>query len=174
ESHSTLDIVTIINSLKEKPYITKGWNTNRKFKLLDKRAARIRLNQATILRLTRSKSTRLPSGFKPFRHQQISHQESPLFTIPGSFQEKTRIKRKKQEFFQPEEERVIPNDIEAFGLGERSTKDPEISVDTSDGISSPTARNIMLTKNEHIFVAPESNIKSNSLWFKMLHIAGKK
>ncbi|MBW0581973.1 hypothetical protein O181_121688 [Austropuccinia psidii MF-1] len=39
--------------LKEIPFkdpmvITKGWNANRKFKLLEERAARIRENQATI------------------------------------------------------------------------------------------------------------------------------
>ncbi|MBW0519657.1 hypothetical protein O181_059372 [Austropuccinia psidii MF-1] len=42
-------------------------------------------------RLTRSRPTQLSSGFTSFRHQQISGQESPLFTIPGSFEEKTRI-----------------------------------------------------------------------------------
>ncbi|MBW0476139.1 hypothetical protein O181_015854 [Austropuccinia psidii MF-1] len=60
-------------------------------------------------RLTRSRPTQLSSGFKPFRHQQISGQESQLFTIPGSFQEKTRIKGKKQYIFQTKEERVRPN-----------------------------------------------------------------
>ncbi|MBW0461017.1 hypothetical protein O181_000732 [Austropuccinia psidii MF-1] len=43
--------------------------------------------------LTRSRLKTLPNGFKPFRKQQISGQESPFFTIPGSFQEKTRIQR---------------------------------------------------------------------------------
>ncbi|MBW0476493.1 hypothetical protein O181_016208 [Austropuccinia psidii MF-1] len=47
-------------------------------------------------RLTMSKLTRLPSGFTPFRYQRISDQESPFFTIPGSFQEKTRIEREQQ------------------------------------------------------------------------------
>ncbi|MBW0543074.1 hypothetical protein O181_082789 [Austropuccinia psidii MF-1] len=47
-------------------------------------------------RLTRSKPTRLPSSFKPFIKQNISDQESSLFTISGSFQEKTRIQRKKR------------------------------------------------------------------------------
>ncbi|MBW0471009.1 hypothetical protein O181_010724 [Austropuccinia psidii MF-1] len=61
-------------------------------------------------RLTRSRPTQLSSG-----------QESPLFTIPGSFQEKTRIQREKQDLFQPQAEKVRPNDPEAVGLGERST-----------------------------------------------------
>ncbi|MBW0564627.1 hypothetical protein O181_104342 [Austropuccinia psidii MF-1] len=41
-------------------------------------------------RITRSRPNQLSSGFTPFRNQQISGQESPFFTIPGSFQEKTR------------------------------------------------------------------------------------
>ncbi|MBW0571378.1 hypothetical protein O181_111093 [Austropuccinia psidii MF-1] len=41
-------------------------------------------------RLTRSRPNQLSSGFTPFRNQQISGQESPFFTIPGSFQEKKR------------------------------------------------------------------------------------
>ncbi|MBW0501032.1 hypothetical protein O181_040747 [Austropuccinia psidii MF-1] len=42
-------------------------------------------------RIITSIPTQISSGLKPFRHQQISGQESPFFTIPGSFQEKTRI-----------------------------------------------------------------------------------
>ncbi|MBW0533815.1 hypothetical protein O181_073530 [Austropuccinia psidii MF-1] len=68
-------------------------------------------------RLTRSRPTQLSSGFTSFRNQQISGQESPLFTIPGSFQEKTRIKGKNQDFLQPKAERVRPNDPEGFGIG---------------------------------------------------------
>ncbi|MBW0475728.1 hypothetical protein O181_015443 [Austropuccinia psidii MF-1] len=55
-------------------------------------------------RLTRSRPTQISSGFTPFRHQQISGQESPFFTIPGSFKEKTRIQREKQDLFQPQTE----------------------------------------------------------------------
>ncbi|MBW0530869.1 hypothetical protein O181_070584 [Austropuccinia psidii MF-1] len=40
-------------------------------------------------RLTRSRPNPLSSSFTPFRNQHISGQESPFFTIPGSFQEKT-------------------------------------------------------------------------------------
>ncbi|MBW0485665.1 hypothetical protein O181_025380 [Austropuccinia psidii MF-1] len=80
------------------------------------------------LRLTRSRQTQIPSGFTLFRHQQISGQELPFFTIPGSFQEKTRIQGQKQDIFQPKEERVRPNDHESVALGERSTQEPEIAV----------------------------------------------
>ncbi|MBW0511093.1 hypothetical protein O181_050808 [Austropuccinia psidii MF-1] len=74
--------------------------------------------------LTRSKASRLPSGFKPFRRKKISGQESPFFTIPGSSKEKKRIKGEKQDFFQKEAERVRTNDTEAFQLGERSSQEP--------------------------------------------------
>ncbi|MBW0543935.1 hypothetical protein O181_083650 [Austropuccinia psidii MF-1] len=73
-------------------------------------------------RLTRSRQNKLSSCFTLFRNQQISGQESPLFTISGSFQEKTRIQGKKQDHLQPEERRVRPNDPEAVGLGERSSQ----------------------------------------------------
>ncbi|MBW0481530.1 hypothetical protein O181_021245 [Austropuccinia psidii MF-1] len=68
-------------------------------------------------RLTSSRPTQLSSGFTPYRQQQIISQESPFFTIPGSVQEKTRIQRGKQDFFQPQAGRVRPNDPEAVGLG---------------------------------------------------------
>ncbi|MBW0488667.1 hypothetical protein O181_028382 [Austropuccinia psidii MF-1] len=68
-------------------------------------------------RLTRSRPNQLSSGFKPFRDQHISGQESPLFTIPGIFQEKTRIKGQKKHLFQPKVERVRPKDPEAVGIG---------------------------------------------------------
>ncbi|MBW0511880.1 hypothetical protein O181_051595 [Austropuccinia psidii MF-1] len=104
-------------------------------------------------RLTSSRPTQLSSGFTPFRHQQISGQESPFFTIPGSFRENTRIQGQKQDIFQPKAERVRPNDAEAVGVGERSTQEPEIAVNTSI-ISSPNNRNITPTQNEHSVVTP--------------------
>ncbi|MBW0513586.1 hypothetical protein O181_053301 [Austropuccinia psidii MF-1] len=61
-------------------------------------------------RLTRSRPNQLSSGFISFRNQQISGQESPFFTIPGRFQEKTRILWHKQDHLQSKEERVRPND----------------------------------------------------------------
>ncbi|MBW0530296.1 hypothetical protein O181_070011, partial [Austropuccinia psidii MF-1] len=96
-------------------------------------------------RLTRSRPNQLSSGLTPFRHQQISVQESPFFPILGSFQEQTRIQGKKQDLFQPKADRVRPNDSKAVGLGERSTQEPEIVVNTSR-ISSPTNRNITPTQ----------------------------
>ncbi|MBW0537131.1 hypothetical protein O181_076846 [Austropuccinia psidii MF-1] len=67
-------------------------------------------------RLTRSRPNQLSSGFSPLRNQQISRQESPFFTIPGSLKEKTRIQGQKQDLFQPKADRVRPNDPEAVGL----------------------------------------------------------
>ncbi|MBW0466109.1 hypothetical protein O181_005824 [Austropuccinia psidii MF-1] len=113
-------------------------------------------------RLTRSRPTQLASGFTPFRKQQLSGQESPLFTSPGSFQEKTRIQTAKQDLFHTKAERVRPNDPEAVGLGERSTQGPEITVNTFR-ISSPNNRNITPTQNEHNVVTPESNLNSDQL-----------
>ncbi|MBW0506519.1 hypothetical protein O181_046234 [Austropuccinia psidii MF-1] len=67
-------------------------------------------------RLTRSRPTQLSSCFTTFRHKKISGQVSPFFTIPGSFQKKTRIQGQKQDFFQPKAENVRPNDSEAVGF----------------------------------------------------------
>ncbi|MBW0559652.1 hypothetical protein O181_099367 [Austropuccinia psidii MF-1] len=87
-------------------------------------------------RLTRRRPNQLSSDFTPFRNQQISGQEPPFFTFPGSFQEKTRIKGQKQDLFSPKAEKVRPNDPETVGLGERSRQEPEIVVNNSR-ISSP-------------------------------------
>ncbi|MBW0514036.1 hypothetical protein O181_053751 [Austropuccinia psidii MF-1] len=119
---------------------------------------------------TSSRPTQISSGFTPFRKQQISGQESPFFTIPGSFQEKTRIQGQKQDILQPKAERVRRNDPEAVELGERGTQEPEIVVNTSR-ISGPNNRNITPTVNEHSFVTPESNLKSEALWLKMSQFA---
>ncbi|MBW0532044.1 hypothetical protein O181_071759 [Austropuccinia psidii MF-1] len=113
-------------------------------------------------RLTRRRPNQLSSGFTPFRNQQISVQESPFFTIPGSFQEKTRIQGQKQDHLQPEEERVRPNDPEAVGFGERNAQEPEVVVNNSR-ISSPINRNITPTQIEHNVVTPESNLNSDAL-----------
>ncbi|MBW0466289.1 hypothetical protein O181_006004 [Austropuccinia psidii MF-1] len=93
-------------------------------------------------------------------------QESPFFTVPGIFQEKTRIQGKKQELFQQKVERVIRNDPEAVGLGERSTQEQEIVVHTSR-IGSPINRKITPTETEHDVVSPESNLNSDQMWLKM-------
>ncbi|MBW0479617.1 hypothetical protein O181_019332 [Austropuccinia psidii MF-1] len=96
-------------------------------------------------RLTRSRPNKLSSGFTPFTNQHISGQESPLFTIQGSFQEKTMIQGKKKDHLQPKGERVRQNDSEAVGFGERSTQEPEVVVHKSR-ISSPINRNITTTQ----------------------------
>ncbi|MBW0513201.1 hypothetical protein O181_052916 [Austropuccinia psidii MF-1] len=118
------------------------------------------------IRLIRSRPNQLSSGFTPFRNQQISCHESPFFTIPGSFQEKTRIQGQKQDLFQPKAERVRPHDPEAVALGERSTQEPEIVVHTSR-MSSPINRNITLAQIENNVVTPESNLNSDALWLQM-------
>ncbi|MBW0562173.1 hypothetical protein O181_101888 [Austropuccinia psidii MF-1] len=121
-------------------------------------------------RLTTSKPNQLASSFTPLRNQEISGQKSPFFTIPGSFQEKTKIQGKKQDPFQPNAERVRPKDPEAVGLGERSTQEPEIAVHTSR-ISSPINRNITLTQTEHNVVTPEINLNCGKLWLQMSQFA---
>ncbi|MBW0494113.1 hypothetical protein O181_033828 [Austropuccinia psidii MF-1] len=68
-------------------------------------------------RLKRSRPNQLSNGLTPFRNHQISGQESPFFTIPGSFQERERIQGQKQDHLQPNEERVRPNHPEAVGFG---------------------------------------------------------
>ncbi|MBW0482883.1 hypothetical protein O181_022598 [Austropuccinia psidii MF-1] len=102
----------------------------------------------------------------------MSGQKSPFFTIPHSFQEKTRIQGKKQDHLQPKEERVIPNDPEAVEFGERSAQEPEVAVQSSI-ISSSINRNITLTHIEHNVVTPESNLNSNELWSQMSQFAEK-
>ncbi|MBW0493892.1 hypothetical protein O181_033607 [Austropuccinia psidii MF-1] len=116
-------------------------------------------------RLTRSRPNKLSSGFTPFRNQQISGQESPFFTIPGIFQEKIRIQGQKQDHFQPEKERVRPNDPEAVGFGEGSRKEPGVVVNDSR-INSPLNINITPTHIENNAVSSESNLNSDALWLQ--------
>ncbi|MBW0594056.1 hypothetical protein O181_133771, partial [Austropuccinia psidii MF-1] len=77
-------------------------------------------------RLTRSRPNQLSCGFTPFGNQQISDQESPFFTIPGSCQEKTRKQGQEQNLLQPEEERIRPYDSEAVGFCKRSAQEQEV------------------------------------------------
>ncbi|MBW0516813.1 hypothetical protein O181_056528 [Austropuccinia psidii MF-1] len=149
---------------KELIVITKGWNPTRQ------RTADPDKAYSYSFRLTRSRPNQLSSGFTPFRNQQISGQQSPLFTIPQSFQEKTRIQGQKQDHLQPEEERVRPYDPEAVGFGERNTQEPEVVVKNSR-ISSPLNRNITHTQIEHNVVTPESNLNSDALWLQMSQYA---
>ncbi|MBW0554706.1 hypothetical protein O181_094421, partial [Austropuccinia psidii MF-1] len=102
----------------------------------------------------------------PDRNQQISGQESPFFTIPGNFQERTKTQGQKQDLFQPKAERVRPNDPEAVGFGEISSQEPEVVVHSSR-ISSPINRNITPTHIEHNVVTPESNLNSDELWLQI-------
>ncbi|MBW0549166.1 hypothetical protein O181_088881 [Austropuccinia psidii MF-1] len=100
-------------------------------------------------RIERSgKPTHLPSGFTPNIIQKISGQESPFSTIPRIFQDKTRIKRKKENFHPPEEERTRPNDQEAVQLSEGSTKEQGIFVNNPDKIRRPAISNEISTENE--------------------------
>ncbi|MBW0461606.1 hypothetical protein O181_001321 [Austropuccinia psidii MF-1] len=118
-----------------------------------------------------SRPTQLLSGFTPFRNQQISGQESPFFRIPGNLQEKRRIEGPEQNFFKPKAGRFRPNDTEVFVLGERSTQEPEIFLNTSNRIRSPATRNITPTQMGHSSFTPESNIESNELWLQMCQFA---
>ncbi|MBW0502625.1 hypothetical protein O181_042340 [Austropuccinia psidii MF-1] len=121
-------------------------------------------------RLTRSRPKELSSGFTPLRHQQINDQDSPLFTVPGDFQEKKRIQGEKQDLFQPKAERVRPHDPEVVGLDERSAQEPEVVVNHSR-ISSSSNRNITPTQIEHNTITPESNLNSDALWLQMSQYA---
>ncbi|MBW0460663.1 hypothetical protein O181_000378 [Austropuccinia psidii MF-1] len=117
-------------------------------------------------RLTRSRPNQLSSGFTPFRNQHISGQESPFFTIPRSFQEKTSTQGKKQDHLQPKEERVRPNDPIAIQFGERSAQEPEVVVHSSR-VSSHINRNIIPSHIEHNVFTPESNLNSDALQLQM-------
>ncbi|MBW0523194.1 hypothetical protein O181_062909 [Austropuccinia psidii MF-1] len=109
-----------------------------------------------------------PQRFIPMEHgqQEISGQESPFFTIPGSCQDETRIQGHKQDHHQPEEERVRPNDAEAVEFGERSAQEPEVVANNSR-VSSPINRNITPDQIEHNVVTPESNLNSDAVWLQM-------
>ncbi|MBW0578324.1 hypothetical protein O181_118039 [Austropuccinia psidii MF-1] len=120
------------------------------------------------LRLVRTgKPTRLPSGFKPLRHQHISDQESPYFPIQDRIQERKRIIGKEQDFFQPEAERVRSYDPEIVGPVARSTKKQQTVVNTSNAASSPMITNDISTQMKHNVVIPESTISSNNLWLQL-------
>ncbi|MBW0515898.1 hypothetical protein O181_055613 [Austropuccinia psidii MF-1] len=121
-------------------------------------------------RLTRSRPNQLSSGFKPFGNQQVSDQKSPFFTIPGAFQEKTKIQGEKQDLFQLKKEIVRPNNPEVFVFGERSAQELEVALNHS-GISSSINRNITPTQIEHKAVSPESSLNSDALWLQMSQYA---
>ncbi|MBW0589350.1 hypothetical protein O181_129065 [Austropuccinia psidii MF-1] len=143
-------------TFKDLIIITKGWNQNREFKLLEEQLSRIRENEATIKAI----------------EEQLNQTEHTLIPL-GLKREKARIKREKQDFFEPEAERVRPHDQEAVGLVERSTQEPEIVVNTSNRIRRPADKNITPTQNENNSVKPESNIKINKLWLKISQFSEK-
>ncbi|MBW0481222.1 hypothetical protein O181_020937 [Austropuccinia psidii MF-1] len=124
-------------------------------------------------RIRRIRPTQLSSGFTPLRIQKISGQESPLFKIPGSFQEKTRNKGKEKGYFQKKEEISIPNDPEVVGISEGSEKKQEIIVNKSDRISKPTIRNDIPTKNKQNVVKNDSKMNINDLWLKIAQFLEK-
>ncbi|MBW0479456.1 hypothetical protein O181_019171 [Austropuccinia psidii MF-1] len=128
--------------LKEIPFtdlmvITKGWNANRHLKLLEEKEARIRENQATIQameeQLDQKGHALIPSG-----SQEVDQPNSPvashyseaadlwarvtIFYNPMYVPQEDNGQGQEQDFFQPEAERVIPNDTEALGLCEEVHK----------------------------------------------------
>ncbi|MBW0536570.1 hypothetical protein O181_076285 [Austropuccinia psidii MF-1] len=68
--------------------------------------------------------------------------------------------------------RVRPNDPEVVGIGERSSQEPEVIVNHYR-FSSPIDRNINPNQIENNVVTPESNLKSDALWFQMSQFAEK-
>ncbi|MBW0476122.1 hypothetical protein O181_015837 [Austropuccinia psidii MF-1] len=92
--------------------------------------------------------------------------------LSSIFQEKTRIQGQKQDFFKPKADRVRPSDPEAVRIGERSTQDPEIVVNTFR-ISSSNNKNITPTQNEPSVVTAEINLNSDALWLQMSQYAEK-
>ncbi|MBW0496827.1 hypothetical protein O181_036542 [Austropuccinia psidii MF-1] len=147
---------------KELMAINKVWNPTSRFRLLEERATRIRVNQATIQaieeQLAKTGKTQIPSG-----SQGVGQTSSPVQGEEKDTGAKTRPLSTKGRESQIQ-------DPEAVGLGERSTQEPEIVVHNST-ISSPNNRNITPTKNEQSVVKPESNLKSDALWLKMSQYA---
>ncbi|MBW0512777.1 hypothetical protein O181_052492 [Austropuccinia psidii MF-1] len=167
--------------------ITNGWNPTRQFRLLEVRANRIRENQATIQaieeQLTQTGNTQIPSG-----SQGVGQTSSPMASHHSETSRKVAqshhssqshiVSRRRQGYKGKnktsftERQRVRPNDSEAVGLGERSTQEPEIVLNTSR-ISSPINRNITPTQIENNVVTPESNLKSDALWLQMSQYSSK-
>ncbi|MBW0462206.1 hypothetical protein O181_001921 [Austropuccinia psidii MF-1] len=136
---------------KELMVITKGWNTTRKFRLLEVRENRIMENQATI---------------------QDQWPRATILHNPRRLPGEDKDTRAKKDHLQPEEERVRPKDPEAVGFGERIAQEPEVVLMNSI-ISSPSNRNITPTQLEYNVVTPESNLKGYSLWFQMFQYVEK-
>ncbi|MBW0520168.1 hypothetical protein O181_059883 [Austropuccinia psidii MF-1] len=110
----------------------------------------------------------LEAGFQKMHLKAIPFKDPMVIT-----KEKTRIKGGKQDFFQPEADRVRPPNQEAAGIGEIITQEPEIVRNTSNRVRSPANINITPTQNENSAVTPEINIESNKMWLKMSQFAEK-
>ncbi|MBW0465061.1 hypothetical protein O181_004776 [Austropuccinia psidii MF-1] len=109
----------------------------------------------------------------PFKDLMAPEHQWPRVTImhnPRWFLGEDKDTKGKQDLFHPQAERVRPNSPEAVGVGEISTQEPEIVVNTSR-ISSPTNRNITPTHNKHDVVKPENNSRSDQLWLQMSRFA---
>ncbi|MBW0518408.1 hypothetical protein O181_058123 [Austropuccinia psidii MF-1] len=175
-------------SFKDLMVITIGWNPTMNFILLEERETSIRENQATIQaiegQLNQMGPTLIPSdsqGVDQPNSPVASHHSGTIRSVAMSHhssqcqvvsRRRQGYKRKKQDIFQPKAERVRPNDPESVEIGERSTKDPEIVINTSR-ISSPNNRNITPTQNEHSALTPESNLNSDTLWLQMSQFSEK-
>ncbi|MBW0504137.1 hypothetical protein O181_043852 [Austropuccinia psidii MF-1] len=112
--------------------ITKGWNPNRKLKLLKEMADRIRENQGIIQaieeQMNQTEYTMIPSG-----SQGVDQPDSPVSSPnsgtsrkvtkshpsshPRYFTGEDRDNKGKQDFLQPEVERGRPHDPEVVVLG---------------------------------------------------------
>ncbi|MBW0461177.1 hypothetical protein O181_000892 [Austropuccinia psidii MF-1] len=138
--------------------ITKGWNPNRQFRLLEVRANRIRENQATIQAIEEHLT-------QTDQWPRVTILQNPR-KIPGE----DKDTRAKPNHLQTEEERVRPNDPAAVEFGERSAKEPELVVNNSR-ISRPINRKITPTHIEHNVATPESNLNSDALWLQMSQFA---
>ncbi|MBW0536026.1 hypothetical protein O181_075741 [Austropuccinia psidii MF-1] len=148
--------------------ITKQWNLKRKFRLLEERATRIRENQATTHSIEEQLS-QIGPNLIPSGSQGVDQPNYPVASCySGTRRSVARSHHSSQ--FQSKAERVGTNNPEAVGLGERSTQEPEIVVNTSR-ISSPNNRNITPTHNKDSIVTPDSNLESDALWLQMSQFA---
>ncbi|MBW0510084.1 hypothetical protein O181_049799 [Austropuccinia psidii MF-1] len=174
---------------KDLMIIAKGWNSTRKFRLLEVRANRIRENQAATQaieeQLTKTGYIQIPSGSQgagQITSPVTSHHSETNRSVvksdhyshsqEGSRRRQGRTHGQEKDLFSPKAERVRPNDPETVGICERSTQEPEVVVNHSR-ISSPLNRNITPTQIKHNAVSPESNLHSDSLWLQRSQYGGQ-
>ncbi|MBW0574135.1 hypothetical protein O181_113850 [Austropuccinia psidii MF-1] len=96
--------------------------------------------------------------------QETTHSDPLRIMRTDRIQERKKIIRQEQYFFQKEAERVRSYDPEIVGPAARSTKKQQTVVNTSNEPSSPMIRNDISTQMKHNVVIPESTISSNNLW----------